>query len=226
MIERGQAKLYAGGYTESMERRRIDREIAERRWKNQQKEIARQEAYIAQQRAWNRERNIVAAESRQKLLDKMERVERPQNDPRGVRMKFSESLASSGTVWEANDLSFGYGKNPPLFSRLDFRIRRGERVFLIGPNGCGKSTLVKLLLGRLAPTAGRLETGSHVQVGYFDQENRNLTETSTVLEEFHNAYPAKTETELRDTLARFCFYGESVFRTVSVLSGGERTRLS
>ena len=225
-LANGQAKLYSGGYTKSMEQRKIDREIAERHWKNQQKEIARQEAYIAQQRAWIRERNIIAAESRQKLLDKMERVERPKEDPRGVRMKFSESLASGGDVWEARDLSFGYKDRPALFSHLDFAVKRGERVFLIGPNGCGKSTLVKLLLGKLQPTKGVLETGYHVEIGYYDQENRNLTETNTVLDELHNAYPTKTETELRDVLALFCFRGESVFRTVSVLSGGERTRLS
>ncbi len=226
LIEHRQAKLYAGGYTKSMEQRRIDREIAERHWKNQQKEIARQEAYIAQQRAWNRERNIVAAESRQKLLDKMEKIDRPQTDPRGVRMQFSQSLASGGTVWVSRGLSFGYPGRPALFSGLDFQIKRGERVFLLGPNGCGKSTLVKLLTGRLQPTRGTLETGYHVEIGYYDQENRNLTESATVLDELHNAYPNKTETELRDILALFCFRGESVFRTVSVLSGGERTRLS
>ena len=225
-ITYGQAKLYAGGYTKSMEQRRIDREIAERHWKNQQKEIARQEAYIAQQRAWNRERNVIAAESRQKLLDKMERIERPKEDPKGIRMQFSESLASGGNVWEARDLSFGYGNRPALFSHLDFQVKRGDRVFLIGPNGCGKSTLVKLLLGKLQPTGGVLETGYHVEIGYYDQENRNLTESSTVLGELHDAYPTKTETELRNLLALFCFRGESVFRTVSMLSGGERTRLS
>ena len=225
-IENGQAKLYNGGYTKSMEQRKIDREIAERHWKNQQKEIARQEAYIAQQRAWNRERNIVAAESRQKLLDKMERLEKPKEDPRGVRMKFTESLASGGDIWEARDLSFGYGDRPALFSHLRFQVKRGERVFLIGPNGCGKSTLVKLLLGKLSPRQGVLETGYHLEIGYYDQENRNLTGTSTVLDELHDAYPTKTETELRNILALFCFRGDSVFRTVSVLSGGERTRLS
>ncbi|MBQ5833783.1 MAG: ABC-F family ATP-binding cassette domain-containing protein, partial [Clostridia bacterium] len=109
-IEHHRAKLYAGGYTKSMEQRRIDREIAEKHWKNQQKEIARQEAYIAQQRAWNRERNIIAAESRQKLLDKMERVERPKNDPRGIRMQFSEASASGNDVLEVRGLSMHFGE--------------------------------------------------------------------------------------------------------------------
>ena len=224
-IEHHRAKLYQGGYTKSMEQRRIDREIAERHWKNQQKEIARQEAYIAQQRAWNRERNIIAAESRLKLLDKMERVERPQSAPKAIRMKFSESLASGNDVLEARGLSMGY-PNRELFRNLSFLIKRGDRVLIVGPNGCGKSTLIKLILGQLAPTAGVIEAGYHVEIGYFDQENQNLTPENTVLDELWNAYPSKTETEIRNTLGMFRFTGESVFKTVAVLSGGERASLT
>ena len=224
-IENHRAKLYNGGYTRSMEQRRIDREIAERHWKNQQKEIARQEAYIAQQRAWNRERNIIAAESRLKLLDKMERVERPEDAPKAIRMQFSEALASGNDVLEARRLAMAYG-NRKLFENLSFLIKRQERVLVIGPNGCGKSTLIKLILGRLAPTAGVIETGYNVEIGYYDQENQNLTSENTVLDELWNAYPTKTETEIRNTLALFRFTGESVFKTVSVLSGGERARLT
>ena len=225
-IEHHRAKLYAGGYTKSMAQRQVDREIAERHWKNQQKEIVRQEAYIAQQRAWNRERNIIAAESRQKLLDKMERVERPEADPRGIRIKFSEASASGNDVLSVRGLSFGYSASRPLFEKLTFTVKRGERVLVIGPNGCGKSTLVKLLLSKLAPTAGVIEPGYHVEIGYYDQENQNLTESNTVLDELWNAYPTRTETEIRTVLGMFRFTGESVFRTVSVLSGGERARLT
>ena len=224
-IEHHRAKLYSGGYTKSMEQRRIDREIAEKHWRNQQKEIARQEAYIAQQRAWNRERNIVAAESRQKLLDKMERVERPKNDPRGIRMQFSEASASGNDVLEVRGLSMRFGERK-LFEELSFLVKRQERVLIVGPNGCGKSTLIKLLLGRLAPTSGVIETGYHVEIGYYDQENQNLTPENTVLDELWNAYPQKTETEIRNTLGLFRFTGEDVFKTVSVLSGGERARLT
>lgn len=224
-IENHRAKLYNGGYSRSMEQRRIDREIAERHWKNQQKEIARQEAYIAQQRAWNRERNIIAAESRLKLLDKMERVERPEDAPKAIRMQFSEALASGNDVLEARRLAMAYGSRT-LFENISFLIKRQERVLVIGPNGCGKSTLIKLILGRLAPTAGVIETGYNVEIGYYDQENQNLTPENTVLDELWNAYPTKTETEIRNTLALFRFTGESVFKTVSVLSGGERARLT
>ncbi len=224
-IEHHRAKLYNGSYTKSMEQRRIDREIAERHWKNQQREIARQEAYIAQQRAWNRERNIIAAESRQKLLDKMERVERPEDDPRAIRMRFGEALASGNDVLSVRDLSMGFGERE-LFRDLSFLVRRGERVLVIGPNGCGKSTLIKLILHKLAPTAGVIEEGYNVLVGYYDQENQNLTPQNTVLDELWNAYPQKTETEIRNTLALFRFTGEAVFKEVAVLSGGERARLT
>ena len=224
-IEHHKAKLYQGGYTKSMQQRELDREIAERHWKNQQREIARQEAYIAQQRAWNRERNIIAAESRQKMLDKMEKLERPEADPRAIRMRFSSSTASGNDVLWARGLSMGY-TGRELFADLSFLIKRQERVLVIGPNGCGKSTLIKLILGKLAPTAGRIEAGYNVQIGYYDQENQNLTPQNTVLDELWNAYPTKTETEIRNTLALFRFTGESVFKQVDVLSGGERARLT
>ena len=224
-IEHHRAKLYRGNYTKSIEQRRIDREIAEKHWKNQQKEIARQEAYIAQQRAWNRERNIIAAESRQKLLDKMERVERPQNDPRAIRMRFDEASTSGNDVLEARGLSMAFGQRK-LFEDISFLIKRSERVMIIGPNGCGKSTLIKIILHKLAPTAGSLTEGYNVHVGYYDQENQNLTPENTVLDELWNAYPTKTETEIRNTLGLFRFTGEDVFKTVSVLSGGERARLT
>ncbi|MBQ9784511.1 MAG: ABC-F family ATP-binding cassette domain-containing protein [Clostridia bacterium] len=224
-IEHHRAKLYNGGYTKSMEQRRLDREIAERHWKNQQREIARQEAYIAQQRAWNRERNIIAAESRQKMLDKMERVERPQNDPRAIRIKFGEALASGNDVLDVRNLTMGF-PGRTLFQSISFLVKRQERVMIIGPNGCGKSTLIKLILRKLAPLSGVIEEGHHVEIGYYDQENQNLTPENTVLDELWNAYPTQTETVIRNTLALFRFVGEDVFKTVGVLSGGERARLT
>ena len=225
VLEYGKATLYKGNYTASAEQRRIDKEIALRHYENQQKEIRRQEAYIAQQKAWNRERNIIAAESRQKLLDKMVKLEKPREAPRGVSMAFSTDLASGEEVLSVRRLSMAFGEKR-LFSDLTFTLRRGERVFITGPNGCGKSTLLKLILGKLAPVAGRVEAGYHVEVGYYDQENQNLDPDNTVLEELWRAYPAKTESEIRGALARFCFTGDDVFRTVSVLSGGERARLT
>ena len=224
-IENGRASLYNGGYSQSMKQRMIDREIAERHYKNQQKEIARQEAYIAQQRAWNRERNIVAAESRQKMLDKMEKLERPKEAPRPIKMSFSSSIASGNDVLTVKELSFGYSSTP-LFEKLSFQVKKDDRLFIVGPNGCGKSTLIKLMMGRLSPTGGYIEAGYNVKVGYYDQENQNLDPSSTVLEELWSTYPTKTELEIRSTLASFRFFGEDVFKTVSTLSGGERARLT
>ena len=224
-IENHRATLYHGGYTKSMEQRRIDRELAEKHYRDQQKEIARQEAYIAQQRAWNRERNIIAAESRQKLLDKMVKLEKPQNAPRPVRMKFTKSTESGNDVLSVRDLGMRFG-DKVLFDNINFLIKKKQRVLLIGPNGCGKSTLIKLILNTLEPTTGVIEAGYNVTVGYYDQENQNLTDENTVLEELWSAYPHLNEVTVRNALAQFRFVGEDVFKTVDVLSGGERARLT
>ena len=224
-IEHKSAKLYNGNYTASIKQREIDREIAERHYINQQREIARQEAYIAQQRAWNRERNIIAAESRQKLLDKMEKLERPKEAPKPVVMKFKQAIPSGNEVLRAVELSKSFGEKK-LFEDVNFLVRKGERVFLVGKNGCGKSTLLKILVGELEATKGYIEAGYNVEIGYYDQENHNLTEQNTVLDELWNAYPDKKEFEIRSALALFRFYAEDCEKTVSMLSGGERARLT
>ena len=225
-IENNRARLYNGGYTKAMEQKRVDREIEERHYKNQQREIARQEAYIAQQRAWNRERNIIAAESRQKLLDKMERIERPQDGPKGVRIKFAEAQASGNEVMNIRELSFGYSNAREVLSNVSFGVRRGDKMFIVGANGSGKSTLIKLILGKLMPSSGYIEMGYNVRLGYYDQENQNLSPQNTVLEELWSAYPHLTELEVRNTLALFRFIGDDVFLRVCELSGGERARLT
>ena len=224
-IEHHRAKLYQGGYTKSMEQRRIDREIAEKQYRDQQKEIARQEAYIAQQRQWNRERNIIAAESRQKALDRMEKLEKPMEDEKSIRLKFTQELPSGGDVITVKGLTMGFGERM-LFSDIDFLIKRQERVFVIGPNGCGKSTLIKLLMGKFAPLAGKIEMGYNVEIGYYDQENQNLDPNNTVLEELWRAYPTMREMDIRGVLAAFRFFADDIEKTVRVLSGGERARLT
>ncbi len=225
-IENRRARLYNGNYTQSMEQRRIDREIWERHYKNQQREIARQEAYIAQQRAWNRERNIIAAESRLKLLDKMEKIERPDTVEGGYKFCFSSSLASGNDVLTLKNTGFGYRGADKLFSNISMVLKRGDRLFITGPNGCGKSTLIKLLVGKLNPSEGYIDIGYNVNIGYYDQENQNLTPANTVLEELWSTYPTLPELQIRSTLARFGFTGESVYKGVGELSGGERARLT
>ena len=224
-IQNGRAKLYNGGYTKSMEQRAIDRAIEEKHYRDQQKEIARQEAYIAQQRAWNRERNIIAAESRQKLLDKMVKVERPDSAPKPVKMKFTASRPSGNDVLDVRDVTMGFGDRI-LFSHLNFLVKRDDRLLILGQNGCGKSTLIKLIIGKLEPKSGIIEAGYNVEVGYYDQENQNLDPAKTVLDELWDAYPRMTETEVRNALGQFRFVGDAVFKTVGVLSGGERARLT
>lgn len=225
MIEHRRAKLYKGGYTASAEQRRTDREIYERHYRNQQKEIARQEAYIEQQRRWNRERNIIAAESRQKLLDKMVKLDAPEKDEKTVKMRFVQGLQSGNDVLSARSLGFSYGA-AKILSDVSFSVKRGERVFIVGPNGCGKSTLIKLLLEKLRPSRGIIDFGHNLQIGYYDQENQNLNENGTVLEELWSRYPAMKEHEVRGALAAFLFRGDDVFKEISVLSGGERARLT
>lgn len=224
-IEFHKAKLYNGNYTASLEKRDFDRAVAEKHYKEQQAEIARQEAYIAQQRAWNRERNIIAAESRQKLLDKMVKLEKPENEERSIRFSFKQGIQSGNEVITAKNLTMGFG-DKTLFSDISFMIRRGEKVFILGPNGCGKSTLVKLMLGAYLPKKGSIEQGYHLEIGYYDQTNRGLSNEKTVLDELWDAYPRMTETEVRNTLGSFRFFGEDVFKPVSILSGGEKARLT
>ncbi len=224
-IQNHRAKLYNGGYTKSMEQRRIDREIQEKHYRDQQKEIARQEAYIAQQRAWNRERNIIAAESRQKMLDKMVKLERPDSAPKPVKMKFTASRPSGNDVLDLRDVTMGFGDRI-LFSHLNFLVKRDDRLLILGQNGCGKSTLIKLIIGKLEPQSGIIEAGYNVEVGYYDQENQNLDPSKTVLDELWDAYPRMNETDVRNALGQFRFVGEDVFKEVGVLSGGERARLT
>ncbi len=224
-IQNHHAKLYNGGYTRSMEQREIDRALAEKHYKDQQKEIARQEAYIAQQRAWNRERNIIAAESRQKMLDRIVRLEKPENAPSPIRLKFTASRPSGNDVLDVRDVTMGFGDRI-LFSHLHFLVKRNDRLFILGQNGCGKSTLIKLLIGKLEPISGVIEAGYNIEMGYYDQENQNLNPENTVLEELWSAYPRMTETDIRTKLGQFRFVGEDVYKPVSVLSGGERARLT
>ncbi len=224
-IENGKSHIYNGNYTQYVEQKKTDREIQERHYKNQQREIARIESYIEQQRRWNRERNIIAAESRQKLLDKMERVERPDSLPESIRLRFNTASESGSDVLKAKGLSKSFG-DLKLFSDVSFEIHKREHVFITGQNGCGKSTLIKILAEKLRADTGVMEYGYNVKVGYYDQENQELNEDNTVLDELWNSYPNLTQTEVRNALALFLFKGDDISKTVSKLSGGEKARLT
>ncbi len=224
-IEWGSAKLYTGNYSSFKEQKAKNREVQEHHFRNQQKEIERIEAYIALQKRWNRERNIIAAESRQKMLDRMERIERPNEDPRNIRLTFRAGIESGNDVLKARGLSKSFSaKN--LFTDLSFDVKKGDRLLIIGHNGCGKSTLMKVLAGRLSPDSGSCDYGYNLTVGYYDQENQNLNPSNTVLDELWNLSPTMIQQKVRSALALFNFTGEDVQKTVSVLSGGERARLT
>ena len=224
-IENKKSRIWNGNYTGYVNQKAIDREIQERHYVNQQREIKRIEAYIGQQHRWNRERNIIAAESRQKLLDKMERVERPEALPDRIRMTFDSSGESGNDVMSVRGLAKSYpGK--ALFDSVSFEVKKHDRLFICGKNGCGKSTLIKILAGRIPPDKGFASLGYNVKIGYYDQENQDLHPNNTVIDELWNAYPTMTETTVRNALALFLFRGDDISKKVSVLSGGEKARLT
>ncbi len=224
-IENGRAKLYKCRYSEYVTEKEKFRREQEKQYDLQQKEIARLEAYIEQQRRWNRERNIIAAESREKAIARMEKVEKPKAAPKAIRFGLESSGESGNDVATVKRLTMGFTSDM-LFRDLSFLVKKHDRLFITGPNGCGKSTLIKILLGQLEPLSGEIEFGYNVTVGYYDQENQNLTESNTVLDELWNTYPNLSQTEIRNTLALFMFRGEDIEKEVRVLSGGERARLT
>lgn len=224
-LECGEGHLYKGGYSVFVEKKKELRAAAEKKYNLQQKEIARLEAFIENQRRWNRERNIIAAESRMKAIDRMEKAEKPKAAPREISFSFSASAESGNDVLSVKRIKMGFGERV-LFDDLSFEVKKGDRLFILGPNGCGKSTLIKILMEKLFPLSGRIEYGYNVDVGYYDQENQNLTATKTVLDELWDTYPSSTQTELRSVLAAFNFRGDDIEKKVAVLSGGERARLT
>ena len=224
-IENKHGKLYNGNYSSFVEKKKKDREVEEKHYKNQQKEIKRIEEYIAQQKRWNRERNIIAAESRQKQLDKMEKLDRPDAPLENIRIAFNKSGEGANEVLTLNKLSKAYGDNL-LFRDLSLTVMKRDHAFIIGSNGCGKSTLIKILAKKLSADSGSVHWGLNTVFAYYDQENQNLDLSKTVLDELWDAYPDLTQTEVRNTLALFLFRGEDVIKPVSVLSGGERARLT
>lgn len=224
-LENGKCTLYNGNYTTYIKKKEQNREIQQRHFENQQKEIARMEAMIEQLRRWNREKSIKQAESKQKALDKIERMDQPTALPEKLKIKFEINKTSGKEVLSVENLTKSYpGK--PLFKNLSFEIRKGEKVFLLGPNGCGKSTLLKILEGKLDSDAGYFQYGQNVEKGYYDQEQEELDEKNSVIDEIWNTHDRLTQTEVRNALAAFFFKGDDVFKPISVLSGGEKSRVA
>ena len=224
-LENCLCRKYTGNYSEYVKQKAVDREIQQKHFDQQQKEIARMEAFIEQQRRWNREKNIIAAESRQKAIDRMEKLEAPKVLPGKIKITFKSAITSGNDVLSTEALSKEFpGK--PLFSGIGFELKRNETVFLLGPNGCGKSTLLKILAGRLLQTSGTFEYGHKIILGYYDQELQDLDESRTVLEEVWDTDDGLTHTQIRNVLAQFLFTGEDVYKPVGILSGGEKSRVA
>ncbi|MBR5296005.1 MAG: ABC-F family ATP-binding cassette domain-containing protein, partial [Clostridia bacterium] len=224
-ISHGVSEIYDGNYTTFREKKKALDEAKLKHYNLQQKEIARLEAFIENQRKWNREKNIIAAESRQKTIDKMVKLEKHKEKEKGISFKISNSGAMSNDVLSVRSLSKAYTNNE-LFKDLSFELKRGERLFVIGANGCGKSTLIKILTGREVQDHGIFELGYNQTIGYYDQEQQLLDQNNSVIDEIWSVYSDQTNTQIRSMLAQFGFRGEDVFKSISVLSGGERARLS
>jgi ATP-binding cassette subfamily F protein 3 len=224
-LENNECTEYDGNYTVYAKKKAEAREIQQKHYELQQKEIARMEAFIEQQRRWNREKNIVAAESRQKAIDRIEKIEAPKKLPGSIKLRFTSSMTSGNDVLFVEELSKSFpGKE--LFRDISFDIKRNEKVFILGPNGCGKSTLLKILSGKIPQTYGNFEYGHKIVLGYYDQELEGLDERNTVLEEVWNDNESLNHTQIRNALAQFLFVGEDVYKPISVLSGGEKSRVA
>ena len=226
-FELSHGKLYSsnGNYTAHREQREKDKEVAEKHHKTEMAEIQRIEEAIARFRRFNREKSIKQAESKEKQVERLrERVTEVESADKTIRFAFTTETTSGNEVLNVERLRMGFGDRE-LFREVSFQVRRKDRVFLLGPNGCGKSTLLKILNHQLQPWFGSVREGAKVTVGYYDQTQAGLDDSKTVLEELWSSYPTMTETALRSALAAFLFRGEDVFRSVSVLSGGERARL-
>jgi ATP-binding cassette subfamily F protein 3 len=224
-LDNGNATSFLGNYTSYGEKKALLRASILKAYLNQQQEIRRQEEVITKLRSFNREKSIKRAESREKLLSKMEVLEKPTEQSDAMHITLEPCITSGNDVLTVRGLAKGFD-GVTLFSNLDFDIRRGERIAIIGSNGTGKTTILKILNGILEPDAGEIRIGSKVHIGYYDQEHQVLHMDKTLFEELQDTYPDMNNTQIRNVLAAFLFTGDDVFKRIRDLSGGERGRVS
>ncbi len=218
--------VYNGNYSRYLQLREENIDAMEKKYTNTMREIKRIEGIVEQQRRWNRERNIKTAESKLKMIDRLEKtLEAPPDEAESIKFEFSANKTGGNDVITAENLKMKFDGRV-IFDNVNLHIRRGERIFLLGPNGCGKTTLFKTLLGEYTPNSGEIRFGSDIETGYYDQSQSDLDERKTVIDEIWDKYPKKTQTEIRNACAAFLFKGEDVFKDISVLSGGEKARVS
>ena len=224
-LDNGHAVVYSGNYTAYSEKRAQMRAIQMKAYLNQQQEIKHQEAVIEKLKSFNREKSIKRAESREKMLDKIEVLEKPTEVNDAMDIRLEPNILSGNDVLTVNGLAKSFGSQT-LFTDLNFDVKRGERVAIIGDNGTGKTTILKIINGLVEPDDGEIILGSRVHIGYYDQDHQILHMEKTLFEEISDAYPGMSNTQIRSTLAAFLFTGDDVFKRIGDLSGGERGRVS
>ena len=220
----GASEQYNGNYTRYIAQRQERFESRMRAYEIQQKEIERQQAIIARYRMFNREKSIRAAESREKALDRMEKLEKPV-DERAIRFSFEARRRTGEDVLQLTEISKSFGEKH-LFHDMTLRVRAGDRVALIGPNGVGKSTLIKIIVGEEQPDTGFIRYGSNVDIGYYDQHQSTLHADKTALDEIWDRFPQMEQSNVRGALGMFLFTGDDVFKPIHTLSGGEKGRVA
>lgn len=224
-LEQGHCSVYQGNYTAYSEKKAMIRAAQMKAYLNQQQEIRHQEEVIAKLKSFNREKSIKRAESREKMLSKIQVLDKPAEVNDEMHISLEPNIVSGNDVLTIRDLAKSFGSQK-LFSQVDIDIKRGERVAVIGNNGTGKTTLLKMINAMVPSDSGTITLGSKVHIGYYDQEHHVLHMEKTVFEEVSDAYPNLTNTQIRNILAAFLFTGDDVFKRISDLSGGERGRVS
>ena len=224
-IDNGDCTVFSGNYTDYASKKAILRNMKLKEYLNQQRDIKHQEEVIAKLKQFNREKSIKRAESREKMLDKMEVVDKPVELNAKMNIQLEPSVVSGNDVLTVTDLTKSFDGNT-LFNNINFDIKRGERVALIGNNGTGKTTILKLINGIIQPDSGSIYLGAKVAIGYYDQEHHVLDPDKTLFQEIQDAYPDLNNTQIRNTLATFLFTDDDVFKYIRDLSGGERGRVS
>ena len=224
-IRQTKSRVYLGNYTEYTKKRQEILDSLQKQYLNQQAEIKHQEEVIAKLKQFNREKSIKRAESREKMLDKIERIDKPIEENTKMHLLFTPKIQSGNDVITVKGLSKRFADHV-LFENIDFEIKRGEHVAIIGDNGSGKTTILKMINDLLTPDSGTITLGTNVEIGYYDQEHHVLHMEKTLFEEIQDEYPNMTNTEIRNLLAAFLFTEDDVFKQIKSLSGGERGRVS
>lgn len=224
-LDNGTATVFSGNYSAYSDKKAMLRDAQIRAYLNQQQEIRHQEAVIAKLKSFNREKSIRRAESREKMLDKIERLEKPAEVNDSMDIRLEPDVVSGNDVLTVTGLSKAFDARP-LFTDGNFEIKRGERIAIIGNNGTGKTTLLKIINGLIPADSGEIRLGSKVHIGYYDQEHQVLHMDKTLFQEIQDTYPHMNNTQIRNTLASFLFTGDDVFKLIRDLSGGERGRVS